>query len=215
MARLWAEYWKEFLIVAGAHLFAVMSPGPDLAVMIKTSLTAVRKNAVATAIGIGLGIGIHASYCLLGIAVILQNSPRLFNGIKYLGAIYLGFLGVKCLRALGQKYKLETAKIKSEKGKSAGALKSFAVGFITNVLNPKATLFFLSLFSQVINPETPLPIQIVYGVEMMIATAAWFSAVGIFLTHPRFKQKFEAFQSVLIPTMGFVLIALAIRIIWK
>jgi threonine/homoserine/homoserine lactone efflux protein len=86
------------------------------------------------------------------------------------------------------------------------------MGFITNVTNPKVTLFFLALFTQIIDPVTPLGIQLLYGVEMMIATTAWFTLVAILFSHHFVKKQFEKVGHIAEKTMGIILIGLGIKL---
>ena len=77
------SYLDEFLLIAIAHFFAVASPGPDFAIVLKQSIQQGRNNALWTSAGVGLGIFVHVAYCLLGVALVLANSPELFTILKY------------------------------------------------------------------------------------------------------------------------------------
>lgn len=77
-------YLDEFLLIALAHFFAVASPGPDFAIVLKQSIQQGRANALWTSFGVGLAILLHVSYCLLGVAVLLTQSPTVFMALKYL-----------------------------------------------------------------------------------------------------------------------------------
>lgn len=78
----------SFLLIGSLNFLAVISPGPDFAMVVKTALTQPRKPAVFTALGIALGIFVHVSYCVLGLAIIITQSILLFSLVKYLGAAY-------------------------------------------------------------------------------------------------------------------------------
>jgi len=82
-------YWTEFLTIAVAHLFAVASPGPDFAVVLRQCVTYGTKAGLWTSIGVATGILLHVSYCILGVAFLLSQSPSLFNAMKFLAALYL------------------------------------------------------------------------------------------------------------------------------
>ncbi len=146
-------YLSQFITVALIHLLAVMSPGPDFAMVTRNSLVYSRKSGVYTSVGLGLGIMVHVMYCLLGIGLLISRSIILFNVIKYIGAMYLIYIGYKSLKAKPQNIS-EVNKV-SAMEKTLTPLNSIRIGFLTNVLNPKATIFFLALFTQVINPGTP------------------------------------------------------------
>src|SRR5690606_22090539 len=182
------NYCLEFLTVALVHLLAVASPGPDFAVMLRQALTQARRNALLSAIGIGLGILLHVGYSLLGIGLVIQQSVMLFTVLKVIGALYLLWIAWHCLKAKPGGVHVETTGGKVQTGWAA-----FRLGFLTNVLNPKATLFFVSLFSVVINPDTPILLQAGYGLYMALATGLWFAMVAVFFTHPRVRRGFNRF----------------------
>ena len=98
MNILEAPYLSEFLTVALVHLLAVASPGPDFAIIVKQSISQGRKAALWSSLGIGLGIFIHVFYSLLGIGLVISQSITAFNIMKFLGAAYLAYLGVKGLK---------------------------------------------------------------------------------------------------------------------
>jgi len=201
------SYLPEFLTVAAVHLLAVMSPGPDFALVSKNSLLYSRRIGVYTALGFALGIAVHITYSLVGIAFIISRSHLLFTMIKLCGAGYLIYIGYKLLRSKKTATQTEIATINHP---TAG--KAILSGFLTNALNPKASLFFLSLFTQVIDPHTPIVIQMLFGVEMMTMTFVWFGSVALALSHGRIKQKFIRVQHYLEKVFGAMLIALGIKI---
>src|ERR1700690_1653571 len=133
------NYWSEFLFVAAAHLLAVASPGPDFAIVLRQSITHGRKTAVWTSLGVGTGISIHVGYSLLGIGLLISQSQLWFDVVKYIGAGYLAWIGVHALRA-------KPAKDPGRPGATGVPIPethgAFMTGFLVNVLNPKAALFF-------------------------------------------------------------------------
>lgn len=202
-------YWTEFLTVALVHLLAVASPGPDFAIVVRESVSSGRHAGVWTAIGVGSGILVHVSYCLLGIGLIVSQSIMLFNLLKWLAAAYLIYIGIRALRAkpadpLQAQQALEAVAVTAR-----GA---FVRGFVTNGLNPKATLFFLSLFTLVISPQTPLLVQAGYGAYLAVATAAWFCAVAILFSHARVRNGFIRMGHWFDRMIGAVLVALGIKV---
>lgn len=202
------QFLPEFLTVAVIHLLAVMSPGPDFAMITRNSLVYSRKTGIYSAIGLGLGILVHVTYSLIGIGLIISQSIVIFSVIKYLGAGYLIYVGYKSLRS---KPSVQT-EASLEHKKDLSIFSAIRVGFLTNVLNPKATLFFLALFTQVIHQTTPLWIQTLYGIEMSVMTAVWFSTVALILSHRIIKKRFTRVQHYVERAMGAVLIALGIKV---
>jgi len=204
----------EYLTLIGTvtliHLLAVISPGPDFVVAIRNSLTYSRKTGVWTAVGFGLGITIHVFYCIAGLGIIISKSIIIFNVIKYLGAAYLIYIGIKSFIAKSSHIDIQNNIHKND----ISILSAIKMGFLTNVLNPKATLFFLSLFTLVINPETPLNIQVLLGVVMVVNTTLWFSLVAIFFTQKKIQNLFYKFQKVFNRVFGGLLIALGLKIVF-
>ena len=202
-------YWTEFLTVALIHLLAVASPGPDFAVVVRESVTHGRRAGTWTALGVGCGIFIHVTYSLLGIGLIVSQSIMLFNVLKWAAAAYLFYIGIKALRARPAPAGAEQALLEQVDRSSRGA---FVSGFVTNGLNPKATLFFLSLFTVVINPHTPLAIQAGYGLYLACATAVWFSFVALLFSQQRVRAGFARMGHWFDRLMGAVLVGLGIKL---
>ena len=180
--------WKgqivaEWVAVIVITVFAVISPGPDFAMVSRNSLMLSRRAGVLTACGIGAGVLVHVSYTLLGLGLVIARSPALFAALKLFGAGYLIWLGVKMLRAKPQ---AEAAEVPARVPSACQALR---VGFLTNALNPKTTIFIVSLFMQVVGRTTPLATQIAYGGFIALAHVVWFSAVALFFSEGRIKAQ--------------------------
>lgn len=206
--------WAEFAIIATTHLLAVASPGPDFALVLKNSLTQSKLAGLYTALGLGGGILIHVFYSLAGIGIIISQSILLFNVIKIAGALYLIWIGIQGL--CSQKATPESENFNTGNNSNhnkINKLKSFKQGFVTNLLNPKATLFFLSLFALVVDPATPLWIQIIYGVEMSIATVVWFSLLAVVFGGKKLRTKLFAVKHIIERAMGVVLVGLGIKVL--
>jgi RhtB (resistance to homoserine/threonine) family protein len=201
------QYAPEFFTLALLHLLAVMSPGPDFALISRNSLLYSRRTGVYSALGIALGILVHVTYSLVGIGLVIARSPLLFAIIQYSGAAYLLYLGVQSFASASTSDTLGTAT--SHDLSAAQAVRS---GFLTNALNPKASLFFLSVFSQVVQESTPTALKILYGLEMSIVTFLWFAAVALVLSHSSLRKRFAEAQPLLAKIMGVVLILLGLRV---
>lgn len=193
----------DFLTLAAIHLLAVVSPGPDFAVVSRNSLAYSRRIGIWSAAGVALGILVHVAYCIVGIGWVISRSPLLFTLIRVAGAAYLLYLGWKCLRAAPAAAAAGTAADRPARPLGAGA--AVWMGFLTNALNPKATLFFLGLFTQVIHPSTPIAVELLYGAEMVAATFAWFAFLAVALSHPAIVRRVSRVQHVVERAMGVVL----------
>jgi len=199
----------EFMAVALVHLLAVASPGPDFAVVVRESVAQGRRAGSWTALGVGCGIFVHVAYSLLGIGLIVSQSIVLFNLFKWLAAAYLVYLGWRALRA-------RPMSLEAIDGTNApvarSAWRAFVIGFVTNGLNPKATLFFLSLFTVVISPDTPLLVQAGYGLYLAGATALWFLLVAWLFSRGRVRAGFARMGHWFDRLTGAVLIGLGARL---
>ncbi|WP_397449775.1 LysE family translocator [Pseudomonas sp. NA-150] len=202
-------YWTEFLTVALIHLLAVASPGPDFAVVVRESVTHGRKAGTYTAMGVGTAIFLHVGYSLLGIGLIVSQSVVLFNALKWAAAAYLLYIGFKAIRAKPASASAAPVNLPVGERTARGA---FTSGFVTNGLNPKATLFFLSLFTVVINPQTPLLVQAGYGVYLALATGVWFCLVARLFSQERVRASFARMGHWFDRAMGAVLIALGVKL---
>lgn len=201
-------YINEFLILATALFIALLSPGPDFAMILKQSVSYGKRASIVSSIGIGLGVSVHVVYTLLGIGLIISKSIVLFNIVKYLGAAYLIYLGIMSLRSKGMNLQDDSSKQKE----NISDFKSFSMGFLCNALNPKATLFFLSMFTVVISIDTPMYIQAIYGIFCMIASIIWFVFLSLFLSHKKVRTFFNSFGVWFDRIVGVVLIGLGIKV---
>lgn len=201
-------YMNEFFIVALAMIVALLSPGPDFAMVLKQSITYGKRSSIYTSVGIGLGISVHVIYTLLGIGLIISKSIFLFNIVKFLGAGYLIYLGYKSLKSKG--FKIESSNEKSLEVMSNK--KAFVIGFLCNALNPKATLFFVSLFTVIVDINTPMFIQGIYGIFCILATTLWFVTLSLILSQGRVREFFNKFGVWFDRSVGVVLISLGIKI---
>lgn len=191
------------------QLFAAMSPGPDFAIIVRNSLLYSRHVALATAMGITGGIFIHIAYSLFGLSALLVHAPMAINTLQYAGGFYLIYLGYHAIKA-GKRVPDSPSKGKSRK--SLSKVEAFWTGFITNVLNPKAMFFFLSIFSVVITQDTPKIILGLFGVEVLFITITWFSAVSLFLSIPRIQEKFIAYSHWIERITGAILLSLGLHL---
>jgi len=180
------SYLEQFFVIAAVHLLAVASPGPDFAIILKQSIRYDRRTAIYTSLGIATGILLHVTYSLIGIGLLIASDERLFTALKYLAAAYFCYIAWHSLRAKKPEMITEDSQVSSELiGDMPSLKKSFFTGFLINGLNVKATLFFVSLFSVIIIPETPFAIKLSYGLYMTIATAAWFILLSCLCCTPK------------------------------
>jgi threonine/homoserine/homoserine lactone efflux protein len=206
-------YTVEFITIALAHLVAVASPGPDFAIVMKHSIQYGRRIALVTSIGVGTAILLHVVYALAGLGLIINSTPWLYDALIVIASAFLLYIGFSACRSP----KPAATQGGTESSKSFNAnlsdKKAFIIGFMTNGLNPKATLFFLSLFTVVVSESTPFMVKTGYGVYLALATMAWFCFLSMMLTKQSVRQFFGRNGYLFDRIMGAALILLAINII--
>lgn len=201
-------FFANWLILIGVFSIAIASPGPDFIMAVRNSVLYSRRAGIWTAIGFAAGVVIHVAYCLGGIALIISQSIILFSIIKFLGAAYLFYVGFKAIKSKG----MNDAVIDGPKLQMSD-MQALRSGFITNLFNPKATMFFLALFTQIMDPHTPMPVQVIYGASCIVMTAIWFSGVAVVLTTPSIRQRFLKLSGVIDRVCGYLFIGLGVKLI--
>lgn len=202
---------STILSVSIVHLLAVMSPGPDFIVVIKNALNYSRKIGIYTALGIGLGIIVHIAYTFLGIGLLIKESPTLYQAIKILGALYILYMGVM---AIVSNSKTKVIEQNTAQKQSISKAKAFQIGFITNALNPKASLFFLSVFTIILPQDTNISTLIFIGVLLVVQTTLWFVLVSYFFTQKIIQKKYYQLENGINKLFGILLILLAVRLVF-
>ncbi|MDF3090574.1 MULTISPECIES: LysE family translocator [Burkholderia cepacia complex] len=196
----------ELIVVVTITLLAVISPGPDFAMVTRNSLMLSRRAGVLTACGIGLGVIVHVSYTLLGVGLLIRQSLWLFNAVKLIGAIYLIYLGARMLMTKAGDAQADAAVA------PLSDLAALRTGFLTNALNPKTTVFIVSLFMQAVRPDTPLIVQIGYGAFIAGAHAGWFSLVAICFSATRVRDRLLSLRHWIDRTFGCLLVGFGVAL---
>lgn len=196
-----------FIVFVLGALALVASPGPDFLYVLSRGIAQGPKAGVLSAFGISLGLLAHTTLATLGLTVLLQTSFVAFQIVKFAGAIYLVYLGVKMLRSEGFSGQSERP-----------ALKTSAIvrqAMLTNVFNPKAALTFLAFLPQFVKPghgSTSLQVLIL-GITLVLLALAWFSLVGTFAgAIGAWLQQRPRFSGWVQRLTGSVLIALGVRL---
>lgn len=186
-----------------------ISPGPDFFMVSRNSIVYNKTAGIYAAIGISLAIWLHVAYSIAGLAILISKSIFLFSIIKYIGAAYLIFIGFKTIFS---KSSIKKNIVQNKKVNQVSKFESFKVGFITNALNPKTTIFFLSIFTQIVNVDTSLVLQIIYGAIISLAHFIWFYSVAYFFSHPLILSKFQRYQKRIETFVGAALIIFGIKV---
>ncbi|MED4072087.1 LysE family translocator [Priestia endophytica] len=200
-------FFEIFLI----GILSGLSPGPDFFLVMKNSLGFGRRIGIATALGVASALFVHVTYTILGFTYIIEKFPSIFIVIKLAGSLYLLWLGFHAIRAVKQSKEEIRLKVNTDKSVKQG----FREGFICNVLNPKAALFFLSIFSQFISSDTASWIRWIYGTEIILAVALWFTFVSSVISYKKFRNFYEKYNHWFDRCLGAILIYFAIFIVYS
>ena len=195
---------SEWIAVITITLLACISPGPDFAMVSRNGLLLSRRAGVLTAMGIGLGVLVHIGYTLLGLGWVLQQTPWLFNALKLAGAGYLVYLGIKMLRSRPD------VQPQDAPPPALSDLAALRTGFLTNALNPKTSIFIVSLFMGVVRPDTGLAVQLAYGLFIAGAHVVWFSLVALCFSAGRVREKLMAARLWIDRAFGGLLVSFGI-----
>lgn len=198
----------DWATVLAVGCLAVASPGPNLAVTLRNSVAYSRAAGVYTALGLALGNAVHATYCLVGIGALISRSIQLFNALKWLGAAYLIYVGIRSL--LSARSDADVGRPGSVR--AMGRAAAVRAGFLTNLLNPKVTLFFLALFTQIVEPGTSLSARALYSVTMVGLEFGWFALVAVLISQRVVRRRFLGVAHWVERATGAVLIALRVRL---
>lgn len=197
----------SLLAFSAVALVLVITPGPDFATVVPN---AVRGRGVATSLGTASGLAVHAGIAVAGLSSVILASDIAFSIVKYAGAAFLVYLGVRAL------WKSRTTGVKSTPsvGATHGPLTSgraYQQGFFVNVLNPKAPLIYLSIMPQFLVTELSATVQLLAMSAVLVSLAlGWYLILTLLVTHLR--SVIERFRVWIDRTTGVVLIALGVRV---
>jgi len=189
-----------------------LSPGPDMLYVISRSLGQGRRAGIVSALGIGAGTLVHTFVTAIGLSAVLLSVPIAFEFIKYAGAAYLAFLGVRMLLSS----RSGASNLSSEAITPSGLGPVFRQGVFTNVLNPKVALFFLAFLPQFVDPSKgTVALQIILlGLVFDASGTSWNILIATLAGHASDRLKGRSgvsFAQKVLP--GVILLALAILVV--
>ena len=164
------------LTIGLIHIIALVSPGPDFALILRCRQS--RLAAFGAALGISLAIGIHTLLSLAGISLIIQNTPTLYTLVQFFGASYLAWLSWGAFSSFFRKSEVREKRLVS----FSSFKKGLYVGVLTNLSNPKALLFFIGLLSGLVTPEVNFLIRTLLVGELFLLSFFWFSFLAWFVS---------------------------------
>ncbi|MDI7385245.1 LysE family transporter [Cronobacter dublinensis] len=196
------------LFVATIAALGMLSPGPDFFLVIKNAARYPRSAAMMTAAGVIAGVITHMTYCVAGIAVVITTTPWLFGALKYVGAAYLVWLGVNALLARGT----TSLALDGVAQESTSLKKAFLQGYLCNLLNPKATLFFLAMFTQVLKVNSGMMEKLWYAGIIVALTLVWWPLLVWLIQSAPVRRGLTKAQKVIDKLLGGMLLALGIKV---
>lgn len=193
---------NELFAVMLITVLAVISPGPDFAMVTRNSYAFGRRVGLVSALGIAVGVQVHVFYTAFGMAGLITSSHFLFLTVKIAGAAYLIYLGISAFTSVPDSGESSNVKIEMS------LWGAFKMGFLTNALNPKTMLFVIATYTQVLHPYSPISSYIFYGLFISLTHWAWFSFVALFFSNSRLRQKILRHQRLLDRVIGTALMLL-------
>ena len=187
-----------------AHFLAVASPGPDTLIIIRQSLNYGRRGGFLTALGIGCGILIHSYLAIFGISSLIFQFDFIKDIIIVFGSVYLIYLG---LLSIFDNSKLQDKNTNSKNN-------SFSVGLVTNILNLKAFIFFVSIFG-IISNEINLYYMHLLAIYFSIATFIWFYVLSVMLSVENVRRRYLSYSFILNKCIGFIFIFISFLILFN
>tara|TARA_B100001094_G_scaffold333335_1_gene410850 strand:- start:1384 stop:2013 length:630 start_codon:yes stop_codon:yes gene_type:complete len=205
-----SHFWSDTISLLTLHILTLISPGVDFGLVLRHTLIEGKKYGLIAALGIATGVGIHLLYSLAGLGLYITDHLLLFNCIKVIGGLYLFYLGIQSFRQ-----KAHTEPTIHAKQTKSGLAYSFTSGLFTNLLNPKSLLFFVVIFTTVIDPQTPTALLIFDSSLVILTTFLWFGLVTLFFSNPRIRTLFFHNLPKVNRCIGLFFMALSLKIMFS
>ncbi|EJS75804.1 LysE family translocator [Bacillus cereus] len=202
---------ENYLLFIIMSICLIILPGPDTAMATKNTLVAGKVGGVKTVFGTCVALLIHTLAAVIGLSALIVKSALLFSIFKYVGALYLIYIGIKALLAVRNKEGVNTNDVAiSNDNKHTSC---FRQGFLTNLLNPKIAVFFLTFLPQFLNPNHNTFIQLlVMGLTYLILTVIWFAfyiflidKISAFMKKPKTQRYIQGLTGIVLIGFGIKL----------
>ena len=202
---------ENYLLFIIMSICLIILPGPDTAMATKNSLVAGKIGGVKTVFGTCVALLIHTLAAVIGLSALIVKSALLFSIFKYVGAVYLVYIGIKALLAVRNTSDLNTNEVPiNNENKHTSC---FRQGFLTNLLNPKIAVFFLTFLPQFLNPNHNTFIQLlVMGLTYLILTVIWFAfyiflidKISAFMKKPKTQRYIQGLTGIVLIGFGIKL----------
>ncbi|PHQ76818.1 MAG: lysine transporter LysE [Shewanella sp.] len=197
------------------HSVALASPGPDFALVVKMASQESRATAIASAVGISVAILLHSLLSVTGVSLLIKSSDLLFVAVQLIGASYLGWMGIGAIRGTISQWrdKASSQDVDNTKHLGLSIKQGFLQGLYTNLLNPKAMVFFITLFSAMITPDINVITKACAVFIMLILSLIWFIFIALVLSKPLIQLKVKRASPVINLVTGILFISIAVIIV--
>jgi len=202
--------WPAIFTFLGVFTFAIISPGPNFILVTNTALNRSRSEGVLTATGVATGSGIFAFAGLVGLLPLAHSLPHFAEIMRFVGGGYLAWIGLDMLRTCRRKIVPKA----TNRAIGASSMVPFRIGMLTNLTNPKAWAFYLSLFTLVMGPAFPLWGKVFLNISMFLISLVWYATVAYLVSSRTFQPLFLSYRPVIQGLLGCLLIIVGGRILW-
>ncbi|MCA6221601.1 LysE family translocator [Photorhabdus antumapuensis] len=196
------------LVVITISTLGMLSPGPDFFLVVKNAIRYQRSASMMTVVGLIAAITCHMAYCVAGLAIVITTTPWLFNLMKYAGAAYLIWIGINSLLSRGG----NTLTFDDQPQQIVTFKKAFMQGFLCNLLNPKATLFFLAIFTQLLNVNSGVSEKLWYASIIWGLSVIYWPLLVILIQSAPVRCGLAKAQKIIDKLLGIVLIGLGVKV---
>ncbi len=202
--------------LAGVHFIALMSPGPDVALVVQNATRYGRQTGVYIALGLSFGILLHSLLSLTGVSYLVHQQPVLFAILQFCGGSYLLYLGVGALKATFRNWKRTSSTPKEDSALLlSNKRQAFSRGFMTNILNPKALVFFVSLMSTLVPASMSLTGKSIALLILWGLSLVWFATLAWMLSTKHLQAKLHSVSHYIDILCGAVFSLIGSMILWQ
>jgi threonine/homoserine/homoserine lactone efflux protein len=202
--------WLNISSVLLVFTLAIVSPGPNFILVVNRSLTSSRRNGVYTAFGVATGSGVFAFAGLVGLLPLVKSLPYFMGFMRFAGGGYLVWVGFDMLRTSRVRFE------SSEDGdrETSSPYIPYRHGLITNLTNPKAWAFYLSLFTLVMETSFPVWSKVLLNASMFLISLAWYVSVVCLVSSNVFQPIFLNYKALFQGVLGLLVIVAGVKVLW-
>lgn len=196
--------------IVAALTVGVVSPGPSFVMVARTAVAASRIDGLAAALGMGVGGSVFATAALLGLHGLLLAVPALYVALKVAGGLYLIYLGVRIFQGARQPLAVDSS---AATGGTASWARAFALGFATQISNPKTAIVYASVFAAFLPAATTLVFNVTLVALVFAVESSWYALVALALSSDAPRNAYLRYKAWVDRLAGGVMIALGLKLI--